>query len=44
MQIYNQIESDNVGAAAAVSTVLLVVALVVLVTLNLVQRWAAHRG
>jgi sulfate transport system permease protein len=44
VQIYNQIESDNVGAAAAVSTVLLVVALVVLVSLNLVQRWAVRRG
>jgi sulfate transport system permease protein len=44
VHIYNQIESDNVTAAAAVSTVLLVVALVVLVALDLLQRWAARRG
>jgi sulfate transport system permease protein len=44
VHIFNQIESDNVSAAAAVSTVLLVVALVVLVALDLLQRWAARRG
>ena len=44
VQIYGQIESDNQEGAAAVSTVLLVVALVVLVTLSLIQRWAARRG
>jgi sulfate/thiosulfate transport system permease protein len=44
VQIFGQIESDNPAGAAAVSTVLLVVALVVLVALDLVQRWEAHRG
>jgi sulfate transport system permease protein len=44
VHIYNQIESDNVTAAAAVSTVLLAVALVVLVLLDLLQRWATRRG
>jgi sulfate transport system permease protein len=44
VHIYNQIESDNVTAAAAVSTVLLVLALVVLVLMDLLQRWAARRG
>jgi sulfate transport system permease protein len=44
VQIYGQIESDNTAGAAAVSTVLLVVALVVLVVLDLVQRWGARRG
>jgi sulfate transport system permease protein len=44
VHIYNQIESDNVTAAAAVSTVLLLVALVVLIALDLLQRWAAKRG
>ncbi|MDQ1649721.1 MAG: sulfate/thiosulfate transport system permease protein [Frankiaceae bacterium] len=44
VHIFNQIESDNVTAAAAVSTVLLVVALVVLLGLDLLQRWAARRG
>jgi sulfate transport system permease protein len=42
--IFGQIESDNTTGAAAVATVLLAVALVVLVTLDLVQRWAARRG
>lgn len=44
VQIYGQIESDNQAGAAAVSTVLLVVALVVLVALDLIQRWSARRG
>jgi sulfate transport system permease protein len=44
VHIYNQIESDNVTGAAAVSTLLLVVALVVLIALDLLQRWAARRG
>jgi sulfate transport system permease protein len=44
VHIYNQIESDNVTAAAAVSTVLLLVALVVLLAMDLLQRWAARRG
>lgn len=42
--IVGQIESDNTSAAAAVSTVLLAVALAALLGLDLVQRWAARRG
>jgi sulfate transport system permease protein len=44
VQIYGQIESDNPAGAAAVSTLLLVIALAVLVGLDLTQRWAARRG
>ena len=44
VHIFGQIESDNQLGAAAVSTVLLVVALFVLVSLDLVQRWGARRG
>ena len=44
VHIFNQLEGDNLTGAAAVSTVLLVVSLVVLVSLDLLQRWAARRG
>jgi sulfate transport system permease protein len=44
VHIFGQIQSDNLTGAAAVSTVLLVVALGVLVVLDLVQRWAVRRG
>ena len=44
VHIFGQIQSDNVQGAAAESTVLLVVALMVLVGLDLFQRWAARRG
>ena len=44
VNIFGQIESDNTTGAAAVSTVLLVVALVALVLLSLVQRWGSRRG
>jgi sulfate/thiosulfate transport system permease protein len=44
VQIFGQIENDNTAGAAAVSTVLLAVALVVLVSLDLVQRWGSRRG
>ena len=44
VHIFGQIQSDNTTGAAAVSTVLLLVALGVLVVLDLVQRWAAPRG
>ena len=44
VHIYNQLESDNVTGAAAVSTVLLLVSLAVLVGLDVLQRWAARRG
>jgi sulfate transport system permease protein len=43
VNIFGQIESDNTTGAAAISTVLLVVALVVLVILNVIQRWVARR-
>ena len=43
VNIYSQIEGDNPTGAAAVSTVLLVVALIVLVVLGLLQRWVARR-
>jgi len=44
VNIFGQIESDNVVGAAAVSTVLLVVALIVLVTMDVLQRWGSRRG
>jgi sulfate transport system permease protein len=42
VNIVGRIESDNTTAAAAVSTALLVVAFVVLVALDLVQRWGSR--
>jgi sulfate transport system permease protein len=39
---FKRIESDNIGGAAAVSVVLLVVTLVVLVGLRLFERWGAR--
>jgi sulfate transport system permease protein len=44
VHIFGQIQSDNVSGAAAESSVLLVVALVVLVGLDVIQRWAARSG
>jgi sulfate/thiosulfate transport system permease protein len=44
VNIFGQIESDNITGAAAVSTVLLVVAFVVLIGLDLLQRWGSLRG
>ena len=44
VHIFSQIESDNTLAAAAVSTVLLATALVVLGALQVLQRWAVRRG
>jgi sulfate transport system permease protein len=44
VHIYSQIENDNTSGAAAVSTVLLVVSLLVLVALGLLQRWAVRHG
>jgi sulfate transport system permease protein len=42
---YKQLESDNVGGAAAVSVVLLLLSLVVLLGLRLVERWGTrHDG
>ena len=44
VNIFGQIESDNTTGAAAVSTVLLVVALLVLLGLDAAQRWGARHG
>jgi len=44
VSLFGQIESDNTAGAAAVSTVLLVVALLMLMSLDLLQRWGSHRG
>jgi sulfate transport system permease protein len=44
MYIFQQIENFNYAGAAATATVLLVVSLVVMVGLDLAQRWAARRG
>ena len=41
--IYGKIQEDSVTGASAVSTVLLVVSLVVLVLLNVIQKWVARR-
>jgi sulfate transport system permease protein len=41
--IYGRIQEDSVTGASAVSTVLLAVSLVVLVLLNVIQRWVARR-
>jgi sulfate/thiosulfate transport system permease protein len=42
--LFGQIEADNTTNAAAVATVLLLVALIVLMTLDVVQRWAVRRA
>jgi len=42
--IFGQIETDNTVGAAAVATVLLLIALVVLFGLDLLQRWAARHA
>jgi sulfate transport system permease protein len=42
--LFGQIEADNTTNATAVATVLLVVALVVLIALDVIQRWAARRA
>jgi sulfate transport system permease protein len=44
VHIFGQIESDNPTGAAALSTVLLLVALLVLIAFTFIQRWAARRG
>jgi sulfate transport system permease protein len=43
VHIYSQIENDNTAGAAAVATVLLVVALVVLFGISLIERWTVRR-
>jgi sulfate transport system permease protein len=42
VNIFGRIESDDVTSAAAASTALLVVAFVVLVLLDIVQRWGVR--
>jgi len=42
VHIFNQIQSDNTAGAAAVATVLLIIALVVLLSLDLLQRLASR--
>jgi sulfate transport system permease protein len=44
VHIYSQIQSDNVTGAAALSTVLLLIALAVLALFAVIQRWATRRG
>jgi sulfate transport system permease protein len=44
VHIFAQIETDNTVGAAAVATVLLVIALVVLISLDLLQRWASRHA
>jgi sulfate transport system permease protein len=44
VHIFNQIENDNTVGAAAVATILLVIALIVLIGLDLLQRWAARHA
>jgi sulfate transport system permease protein len=44
VHIFNQIQSDNTAGAAAVATVLLIIALVVLIGLDLLQRWASRHA
>jgi sulfate transport system permease protein len=41
---FGQIESDRPAVAAAVSVVLLVLSLVMLVSLDVLQRWGRRRG
>ena len=43
VNIFGRIESDDITSAAAVSTFLLVVAFVVLILLDVVQRWRVRR-
>ncbi|MEY2444383.1 MAG: sulfate/thiosulfate transport system permease protein [Ilumatobacteraceae bacterium] len=44
VHIFGQIENDNTVGAAAVATVLLVIALIVLGGLDVLQRWAARHA
>jgi sulfate transport system permease protein len=43
VHIFNQIENDNTTGAAAVATVLLLVALIVLFAIGFIERWAVRR-
>lgn len=44
VEILGQLENDNRAGAAAVAAVLLVAALAVMVAIDGLRRWAAHRG
>ena len=44
VHIFNQIQNDNTVGAAAVATVLLIIALMVLLGLDLLQRWASRHA
>ncbi|MHA3705033.1 sulfate ABC transporter permease subunit CysT [Jatrophihabitans sp. YIM 134969] len=44
MFVYNRIQVDKLGDAAAVSTVLLVIAVVVILAMGALQKWVARRG
>lgn len=44
VHIFGQVETDNTVGAAAVATVLLLIALVVLVSLDLLQRWGTRHA
>lgn len=44
MYVYNQIQVDRLANAAAVSTELLVIAVLVIVLMTSLQRWVARRG
>jgi sulfate transport system permease protein len=44
VRVLSSIENDNVASAAAVATVLLVISLVVIVSLDLIQRRVSRRG
>jgi sulfate transport system permease protein len=44
VHIFGQVENDNTVGAAAVATTLLLIALVVLVGLDLLQRWGSRRA
>ncbi|WP_199487541.1 sulfate ABC transporter permease subunit CysT [Actinomadura spongiicola] len=44
VHLFGQIESDNTAAAAAISTALLTLSLLVLLAIDLLRRWGARRG
>jgi sulfate transport system permease protein len=44
VHIFTQVETDNTVGAAAVATVLLVIALIVLIALDVLQRWATRHA
>jgi sulfate transport system permease protein len=44
VRIFTYIENGDLAAASAVAAILLLIALVVIVSLDVLQRWAARRG